>query len=298
MVAEALLDVHGDLHGLVHKLGDLIKVGLGEAAAGEGGSAHAEATGHQRTDVPRHSVLVGSNVRQLQHLLHTRAIHTLGSEVHKAEVVVSSARHQRIAALLHSLCQSLRVLQHLHLVLLELGGGRLLQRASEAGDGVVVGAALQAREDGEVDLVLDVVHYGVTLLVGALLPLAVEDHCAAGPAQGLVSGGCDHIRVLKGGGDKPSGHQARDVSHVGQQPSLVLVSDGAHAGVVIVARVGGRASDDELGAEQLGRLLDLVVVDEAGGLVQPVGHGLEVDGHRRDLLGVGLVPVAEVAAVG
>lgn len=33
-------------------------------------------------------------------------------------------------------------------------------------------------------------------------------------------------------------HQSADVGHVSQQPGLVLVSNGAHAGVVVVARVG------------------------------------------------------------
>ena len=37
--------------------------------------------------------------------------------------------------------------QHLLLVLLELGGSGLLQRAREAADGVVVGATLQRRDD-------------------------------------------------------------------------------------------------------------------------------------------------------
>ena len=40
---------------------------------------------------------------------------------------------------------------HLQLVLLELGRLRLLERDGHAGDGVVVGAALQRREDRAVD---------------------------------------------------------------------------------------------------------------------------------------------------
>mmetsp|Transcript_21342 Transcript_21342/g.53786 ORF Transcript_21342/g.53786 Transcript_21342/m.53786 type:complete len:436 (+) Transcript_21342:112-1419(+) len=297
VLAQLLLDVDGDLHGLVHKFRHLVKVGLGEAAAGEGGRAHAEAAGHQRAHVAGHRVLVGGDVRQLQHLLHARAVHALGAQVDEAQVVVGAAGHQRVAALLHAHRQRLRVLHHLHLVLLKLGGRGLLERAREAGDGVVVGAALQAREDGEVDLVLDVVHDGVALLVGALLALAVEDHRAAGAAQRLVRGGGHHVGVVEGRGNQARSHQARDVGHVRQQPGVELVRDGAHAGVVVVARVGRGAGHQHLGAEQLGCLLDLVVVNQPGGLVQPVWHGLEVDGHGGDLLGVRLVAVAEVAAV-
>ena len=40
---------------------------------------------------------------------------------------------------------------NLKLVLLELGGLRLLEGNSHSGDGVVVGTALERREDGTVD---------------------------------------------------------------------------------------------------------------------------------------------------
>ena len=63
------------------------------------------------------------------------------------------------------------------------------------------------------------------------------------------------------------------------------------------AAAAGRASDDELGAVQRGGLFQRVVINQAGALVGAVRHGLEEDGHGRDLLGVSLEPVAQVAAV-
>ena len=48
-------------------------------------------------------------------------------------------------------------MRHLLDVLLELGRVDLLELSAEAGDLVVVGAALERGEDGEVDLVLVVV---------------------------------------------------------------------------------------------------------------------------------------------
>jgi hypothetical protein len=63
-------------------------------------------------------------------------------------VVVGAAADQLKAALLQAARQRLAVAQHLLLVELELGGGRLLQCAGQAGDGVVVGAALQAQPGG------------------------------------------------------------------------------------------------------------------------------------------------------
>ena len=80
-------------------------------------------------------------------------------------------------------------------------------------------------------------------------------------------------------------------------PGPVLVGDLPHARVVVVPRVRRRARHHALGPEQRRGLLELVVVDEAGRLVEAVGHRLEKDRRRRDALGVGLVAVGEVAAV-
>ena len=63
-------------------------------------------------------------------------------------------------------------------------------------------------------------------------------------------------------------------------------------------RVRRRPGHDALGPEQAGRLLELAVVDQARALVEAVGHRLEEDRRRRDALGVRLVAVREVAAVG
>ena len=99
-------------------------------------------------------------------------------------------------------------------------------------------ACLQSREDGEVDLVLNVVHDLLARLgIHLADALAVEDHGAARAAQRLVRGGGDHIRVLKGRRHEAGGHQAADVRHVRQQPRALLVGNGAHARVVVVARV-------------------------------------------------------------
>ena len=46
---------------------------------------------------------------------------------------------------------SKKTMTNLELVLLKLGGLRLLEGDSHSGDGVVVGTALERREDGTVD---------------------------------------------------------------------------------------------------------------------------------------------------
>jgi len=64
----------------------------------------------------------------------------------------------------------------------------LSERHGDAGDGVVVRAALQGGEDGEVDLVLQVIVDLLALLVHGAEALPVEDE--AGPGEG------SHIQTI------------------------------------------------------------------------------------------------------
>mmetsp|Transcript_29782 Transcript_29782/g.75856 ORF Transcript_29782/g.75856 Transcript_29782/m.75856 type:complete len:532 (+) Transcript_29782:210-1805(+) len=273
----------GDLDSAVQELGDLDKVGLPEAARGERGGAHADAARDDGALVAGHAVLVQRDGHLVQHGLHARAVDAVGLEVHQDEVVVGAARHDGVAQLLQALGHGLAVGHHLRLVRRKLLGVGHLERDRQRGDGVVVGAALQA---GEHCLVNDLLEL-----------LAVENHATAGAAQRLVGGGGHNVRVLEGGGHHTGSHQAADVRHVRHEVGLVLVADLAHALVVDVAGVGRRAGDDELGPEQHGALLQRVVVDHARLLVQAVGHGLKVDrGGGHAALG-GHEAVGQVAAV-
>ena len=58
-------------------------------------------------------------------------------------------------------------------------------------------AYLCTGEDGKVDLVLEVVHDILALLVLSLHALPVEDHGATWSPQRLVRGGHHHIGMLK-----------------------------------------------------------------------------------------------------
>ena len=59
-------------------------------------------------------------------------------------------------------------------------------------------AYLQAWKDGCVDLLVQVIHDVVALLVLLAHALAVEDHGTPGASQRLVCGCGDHICILKG----------------------------------------------------------------------------------------------------
>lgn len=61
-------------------VGDLLKVGFLEAAAGHGGGANTHATGRERADVAHHRILVQRDVHQVARLLHLVAVDALHGE--------------------------------------------------------------------------------------------------------------------------------------------------------------------------------------------------------------------------
>merc|ERR1719376_162237 len=116
-------------------------------------------------------------------------------------------------------------LNHLSLILLKLLCVSLLHGNSNASYGVVVRPTLQSWEDGQVDLILDVVHGLHTVPVHTPDPLPVEDDPCPGTSESLVHGAGDHVTVLERGGDQAGGHQPSYVRHVSQQVATILVSD-------------------------------------------------------------------------
>ena len=135
--------------------------------------------------------------------------------------------------------ECLGVGEDLGLVLFKLRGHGLVEGDGECGDGVVVGPALVAREDGEVDGAFEVVEEGgVGFRVGGADALAEEDHGAARAAEGFVCGGGDYVGVEEGGGNDAGGDQAGYVGHVDDEVGADEVGDLAHAGVIDKPAVG------------------------------------------------------------
>mmetsp|Transcript_24738 Transcript_24738/g.80923 ORF Transcript_24738/g.80923 Transcript_24738/m.80923 type:complete len:488 (+) Transcript_24738:17-1480(+) len=296
--AVGAVDLLCDAHAAVDELGDGGEVLLRESARGERGRADADAARDEGGLVARHGVLVECNVGELEHGLDARAVDAGRLEVDEQQVVVRAARDERVAAFAHRVGEPSRVAEHLLLVLDELWRGRLLERGGEGGDGVVVRPALVAREDGLVDGALELVRDLLPLLVDPLDALPVKDHRASRSAEGLVRGGGDDVRVVEGGRHNLCCDEAGDVRHVCEQDRPDLVADLAHPRVVDVARVRRRAGDDELGPEDGGRLLQLVVVDDPSRLVEAVRHRGEVArDHRDGAASLGLEAVRQVAAV-
>ena len=83
---------------------------------------------------------------------------------------------------------------------------------------MVVGAPLEAREEGPVDTLLQVPLDGLPGLgVGAPHAPPVEDEARPGAPEGLVGGGGHHMRVVERRGEDTGRNQAADVGHVRKQ---------------------------------------------------------------------------------
>lgn len=287
----------GDLDSAVNETSNLGKVLLVQTTGSHGRGTDTDTTGNHGRLVTGNSVLVGGNVDQLEDTLNTGTVNALGAEIDQDQVGVSAARGHLVAKLGESIGKGLAVGQNLVLVLLEGLGLGLLQGNGQGSNGVVVGTTLVTREDRLVDGVLKVVHDLVALLVGAADTLAEEDQGTTGATERLVGGGGDNVRVRERRGENIGSDQSRDVGHIGHQVSTAAVSNLAHASIVDLTGIGRGTSNDDLGAVELGVLLQGIVVNDTGLLVDLVGEGLKIGRDHGDLLGFGLVPVRQAELI-
>ena len=121
---------------------------------------------------------VDGDTNEIAKLLELATGELQGPEVPEDKVVVRARSLELVALGDELLAEGLRVGDDLLGVGLPRRLGRLQQSGGNAGDGVVVRAALARGEDGVVDALLE---------VGSLLRvLAEEDEAGAGTAEGLV----------------------------------------------------------------------------------------------------------------
>src|SRR5699024_5578808 len=93
------------------------------------------------------------------------------------------------------------------------------------------------------------------------------------------------------------------MGHVDQEPGADRVGDGAHARPVDRPRVGGETADEHFRLVLLGQGLNLVVVNQAGGGVDAVLHGVvlapgEVGGGAVGEVAAGVETHAEYGVAG
>ena len=282
LLGEGVLDLTGSLDSLRDVSGNALKLLLTETTAGHGGGTNADTVRGQGTLVTRDGVLVAGNVDLLENGLDTGAVELVFAEVEEDHVGVGAVGNELVAEGLERFLELFGVGNNLLLVSLEVRSGSLLEGNGKSGDAVVVRTTLVTREDGEVDGTLEVVESLLALGIDGANTLAEEDHGTTGTTEGLVGSGGDDIGVLEGGGDDLSGNETRNVSHVDNKVGTNGVGNLAHALVIDETAVSRGSGNEDLGAEQLGVLLELVVVDDASLDVDTVGHGLEVGGDSRD----------------
>merc|ERR1719433_2508960 len=165
LFASLLLNLNRDVDRLADELAHAHEILLHEAPRGHRRRPQAEAVRIHGALVARDRVLVGHQRDHVGDELRLVPVHPLRPQVHEDEVVVGAAGDEVEAAGPERVAQRLRVPHHLLLVGAELRRGPLLQSHGQGGDRVVVGAALEAREDRPVDPRLEVPHDRVPLLV-------------------------------------------------------------------------------------------------------------------------------------
>ncbi len=157
--------------------------------------------------------------------------------------------------------QHVGVLHHLGLVGLEFGRQRFLEGHRLGGDDMHQRPALDAREDGAVDLLRHrlVVH---------------QDDAAARAAQALVRGAGDHVGVRHRVGVHARRNQPGVVRHVDHEHRADGLGHLGEALEVDAQAVGRGTGDDQLGLVLVRQPLHRVVVDGFMG-VQAVADHLE-----------------------
>ena len=291
------LNLLADLDGLVEVIGNLLEVLSTHTTGSLGWGSNTDTVWSQSRLVTWNGVLVASNVDLLEDGLETSTIKRLWTEVDKNHVRVGSVRDELVVELLELLLKSLGVLDNLLLVLLELWSVHLLEGNGQGRDGVVVWSTLVTWEDGEVNLVLKVVHDVLAGLVLGADTLAEEDHGTTWSTEGLVGGGGDDVGVLEWRWDDTSGDESGDVSHIDHEVSANGVGDLLHALVVNETAVCRGTGNENLWSVHLSVLLKGIVVDDAGLLVETVWESLKVGRDSGDLAGSGLVTVGQMSTV-
>ena len=108
----------------------------------------------------------------------------------------------------------------------------------------------------------------------------------------------DYVCVFEGVIEKPGSDRTTDVADVSMEDGSNIVADLTESLIIEISWVGGEPSDNKLGLEFLGFSVELVIVDEMGGLVACVLSGLPELGGRGDLSLLGLEAMGQVTTFG
>ncbi|QTK78950.1 hypothetical protein AT6N2_C1164 [Agrobacterium tumefaciens] len=256
------------IENLDDQLADFAEFRFLETARRAGRRAETDTRGNEGLfRIERNAVLVAGDVSAAEGCFRTLACRVLLAKVNQHQVVVSAAGDDIEAAFDQGFSQRLGVLDDLCRIVLELRLQRFTEGNSLGGDDVHQRAALEAREDGGVELLRQI------LVVG-------EDHAAARAAQRLVRGGGRNMAMRERRGMLATGDETGDVRHIDHQVSANFISNFAEALPVPDTGIGGAASKNELRLMFLGLAFHFVHVEQVVAFAHAVGHDVEpLAGH-------------------
>ena len=209
------------------------------------------------------------------------------TQVPEHEMVVRALGLEAVAVRHELLGNSLRVSTHLLGVLLERRVGGLLEGHGNAGNSVVVGATLACRENSSVYAGLQI----------SLAVLAEENEAGTRATQRLVRRRRDNITVLKRTVLLLASNKTRDVGHVAQQVSTVLLGDLMQGGVFPVTGVSRATAHEQTRLVQVSVNTKTLVVNVAVVALHLVRERLEVNGRSSDPLLRSVVTMRQVATI-
>ena len=202
-----------------------------------------------------------------------------GPQVSQHQMVVRTAGDQVKALFQQRFCHGLCVPDHIMGIGFKLRLHGFPQADCLCCDHMLERAALGAGE-----------HSGVQLFG---IRFTGQDQAAPRATEGLMGGGCDNIRIGHRTHMGAARNQTGNVGHVHHQHCTNLMGNVRKNLKIDGSGIGGRTGNHKLGLAFLCHVPDLVIVDQAGIMVDIIGnHIVILAGH------IGRAAMGQVSAVG
>ena len=193
-------------------------------------------------------------------------------------MVIGAAGHQVKALFQQGRCHGLGILHHIVGIGFERRLHRFLQTDCLGCNHMFQRTALGTGEDTGIQL------------FGKFLP--GQNHTAAGTPEGLVGGGSDDVCIGNGAHMRTAGNQTGNVSHIHHENSTDFVGNIRKHLEINGSGIGGRTGNDPLGITLFCHIPDLIIVNEAGFVIDIIRNNIVVFAGQ-----VGRAAMGQVATV-
>ena len=248
-------------------MGDRFSFDFGKTACRHGGRTDADTgSDHRLLRIIRDAVLVHRDMGATQCRFSFLAGDVLGAQVNQEDVAFGATGNDAQAALFaQHTGHHTSIVDHLFLIIPELGRGGFLEGHGLGGDDVLQRTTLQTGENGGID--------------GLFVLGLHQDDAAARATQGLVRGRSHHIGERHRVRVETGGDQAGVVGHVDPENSADFLGDFGKALEIDAQRIGRGAGHNQARLVFAGQGFHLVVVNGFVG-VETVGNHVEpFSGH-------------------